>query len=202
MLEINTDKKVMKGKDLITVGIFSAIYFVINFVIMVSSGLSPYIWVLMPGIVALLTGIPFMIMTAKVQKVGAVFTMGLITGFLYFVTGQFTIVILITFVIACGAAEIIRYIGRYQGFISNLLAFVFFSLGMTGSPLPIWLFKEKFLAQITEQGMPQSYVDILESITTNNMLVALFVAPIVGAIIGGIIAKVLFKKHFERAGIV
>ena len=30
MSEVSTDKK-LKGKDLITIGIFSAIYFVINF---------------------------------------------------------------------------------------------------------------------------------------------------------------------------
>ena len=33
MSEVSTDKK-LKGKDLITIGIFSAIYFVINFAFM------------------------------------------------------------------------------------------------------------------------------------------------------------------------
>ena len=39
----------MSGKDVITVGIFSAIYFVINFAFMLLGGLHPLLWILMPG---------------------------------------------------------------------------------------------------------------------------------------------------------
>lgn len=192
----------MKGKDLITIGIFSAIYFVINFMFMLLSGFSPYIWILMPGLIAIFTGIPYMIMISKVQKFGAIFIMGLITGLLYFITGQFTIVILITFIISCGIAELIRYISKYKTFKGNMFSFVFFSLGMTGSPLPIWLFKEDFLAQISSQGMPEEYVSTLNSIASNGMLAVLFIAPILGAFIGAWITKKLFNKHFKKAGIV
>ena len=38
----------MSGKDVITVGIFSAIYFVINFAFMLLGGLHPLLWILMP----------------------------------------------------------------------------------------------------------------------------------------------------------
>ena len=37
----------MSGKDVITVGIFSAIYFVINFAFMLLGGLHPLLWILM-----------------------------------------------------------------------------------------------------------------------------------------------------------
>lgn len=95
MSEVSTDKK-LKGKDLITIGIFSAIYFVINFAFMLLGGIHPVLWMLMPGFIAVFAGIPFMLMVAKVQKLGAVFLMGLITALIYFVTGQFTLVILIS----------------------------------------------------------------------------------------------------------
>ena len=98
----------MSGKDVITVGIFSAIYFVINFAFMLLGGLHPLLWVLMPGFIALFTGIPYLMMCAKVQKVGSVLLMGLITGLIYYVTGQFTVVILVSFVLACGLAELTR----------------------------------------------------------------------------------------------
>ena len=35
----------MSGKDVITVGIFSAIYFVINFAFMLLGGLHPLLWI-------------------------------------------------------------------------------------------------------------------------------------------------------------
>ncbi len=194
--------KGLKGKDLITIGIFSAIYFVINFAFMLLGGIHPVLWMLMPGFIAVFAGIPFMLMAAKVQKPGAVFLMGLITALIYFVTGQFTLVILISMASACVLAEVIRSMAKYDSFKGNSTAYVIFSLGMTGSPLPIWLFKADFLAQITEQGMPADYVSAVEALSSNAMLVVLFVAPIIGGMIGAFIAKGLFKKHFVKAGIV
>lgn len=194
--------KGLKGKDLITIGIFSAIYFVINFAFMLLGGIHPVLWMLMPGFIAVFAGIPFMLMAAKVQKPGAVFLMGLITALIYFVTGQFTLVILISMASACVLAEVIRSMAKYDSFKGNSTAYVIFSLGMTGSPLPVWLFKVDFLAQITEQGMPADYVSAVEALSSNAMLVVLFVAPIIGGMIGAFIAKGLFKKHFVKAGIV
>lgn len=69
--------KLLQGKDLISIGIFSAIYFVLNFICMLLSGLHPVIWILMPALIALVTGIPFLLMCAKVQKFGAVLLMGM-----------------------------------------------------------------------------------------------------------------------------
>ena len=199
MSEVSTDKK-LKGKDLITIGIFSAIYFVINFAFMLLGGIHPVLWMLMPGFIAVFAGIPFMLMVAKVQKPGAVFLMGLITALIYFATGQFTLVILMAS--TCILAEVVRMVTKYNSFKGNSIAYVIFSLGMVGSPLPIWLFKADFLAQITEQGMPADYVAAVEALSSNAMLIVLFVAPIIGGIIGAFIARGLFKKHFVKAGIV
>ena len=174
----NLEKK-LKGKDLITIGIFSAIYFVINFAFMLLGGIHPVLWML-----------------------GAVFLMGLITALIYFVTGQFTLVILISMASTCILAEVVRAVTKYNSFKGNSIAYVIFSLGMVGSPLPIWLFKADFLAQITEQGMPADYVAAVEALSSNAMLIVLFVAPIIGGIIGAFIARGLFKKHFVKAGIV
>lgn len=179
MSEVSTDKK-LKGKDLITIGIFSAIYFVINFAFMLLGGIHPVLWMLMPGFIAVFAGIPFMLMVAKVQKLGAVFLMGLITALIYFVTGQFTLVILISMASTCILAEVVRAVTKYNSFKGNSIAYVIFSLGMVGSPLPIWLFKADFLAQITEQGMPADYVAAVEALSSNAMLIVLFVAPIIG----------------------
>ena len=196
MSEVSTDKK-LKGKDLITIGIFSAIYFVINFAFMLLGGIHPVLWILMPGFIAVFAGIPFMLMAAKVQKLGAVFLMGLITALIYFATGQFTLVILISMASTCILAEVVRAVTKYNSFKGNSIAYVIFSLGMVGSPLPIWLFKADFLAQITAD-----YVAAVEALSSNAMLIVLFVAPIIGGIIGAFIARGLFKKHFVKAGIV
>lgn len=189
-------------KDLVTAGIFSAIYFVVNFLVMISGGIHPIIWIFMPAIIALLSGVIFMLMTAKLQKFGVVFIMGMITGLIYFLTGQFTVVMLISFALACGISEIIRKVSNYQSFKGNLLAYAFFSLGMTGSPLPLWLFGDSFLKAIKENGMPKEYVTSLEMIISSEILVAMFVSTFVLALIGGWIGKGMLHKHFIKAGVV
>ncbi|GAA0785774.1 MptD family putative ECF transporter S component [Hathewaya limosa] len=201
MLNRESSKK-MRGKDFITMGIFSAIYFVINFAVMLLGGFHPILWIFMPAIIAIFAAAPFLIMTAKVQKFGAVLLMGSITSLIYLATGQFTMVILITFAISCFLAELFRYKTGYNDIKGNILVYAFYSMGMIGSPLPIWLFKDKFLAQIAELGMPATYISQLEELTSPIILILMVIAPFICSFIGVAIVKPLFKKHFEKAGII
>ena len=197
---MNQNQK-LTGKDVIAIGIYSAIYFVLNFMAMMT-GLIPLLWILLPGTVAILTGIPFLLMVVKVPKPGAVLIMGLITAFLYFVTGQFTVLILITMLIACVVSEAYRYITKYNLKFSNLaVAFILFGYGMAGSPLALFVYRESFLAQISET-MSQEYVVAISSYITTPMLILLLVSPIAGGFFGALIAGGIFKKHFKKAGIV
>jgi len=197
---MNQNRK-LTGKDVITIGIYSAIYFILNFMAMMT-GLIPLLWILLPGTVAILTGIPFLLMVVKVPKPGAVLIMGLITAFLYFVTGQFTVLILITMLIASVVSEAYRYITKYNLKFNNLVvAFILFGYGMTGSPLALFVYRESFLAQISET-MSQEYVVAISSYITTPMLILLLVSPIAGGFFGALIAGGIFKKHFKKAGIV
>ena len=65
MSDANMGKK-LKGKDLITIGIFSAIYFVINFAFMLLGGIHPVLWMLMPGFIAVFAGIPFLLIAYSI----------------------------------------------------------------------------------------------------------------------------------------
>lgn len=191
----------LTGKDVIAIGIYSAIYFVMNFAAMIT-GFIPLFWILLAGTAAILTSIPFLLMAVKVPKPGAVLIMGFITAFLYFITGEFTVLILITMLIACVLSETYRYITKYALKFRNLVvAFILFSYGMVGSPLALFVYRESFLAQISET-MSRKYVVAISSYITTSMLILLLVSPIVGGLLGALIAKGIFKKHFEKAGIV
>ena len=197
---MNQNRK-LTGKDVIAIGIYSAIYFVMNFAAMMT-GFIPLLWILLAGTAAILTGIPFLLMAVKVPKPGAVLIMGFITAFLYFATGQFTVLILITMLLACVLSEGYRYITKYVLKFRNLaVTFILFSYGMVGSPLALFVYRESFLAQISET-MSQEYVTAISSYITVPMLILLLVSPIIGGLLGALMAKGLFKKHFEKAGIV
>lgn len=88
-------------------------------------------------------------------------------------------VILISMASSCILAEVVRAVTKYNSFKGNPIAYMIFLLEMIDSPLPIWLFKADFLAQITEQGMPADYAAAVEALSSNAMLIVLFVAPII-----------------------
>lgn len=194
--------KKLTGRDLITIGIFSAIYFVLNLAAMIT-GFVPVLWLLLPGVAGILTGIPFMLMESKVRKPGAILIMGAITALLYFVTGQFTVLLLITFAVACILSEVYRAITKYDNnFIHMTISFIIFCYGMLGSPMAIWVYKDSFLAQIQQNGMSAEYVQSLSGLISTPMFIGLCVSPIIGEFVGAMIAKGLFRKHFKKAGIV
>lgn len=194
--------KKLTGRDLITIGIFSAIYFVLNLAAMIT-GFVPVLWLLLPGVAGFLTGIPFMLMESKVRKPGAILIMGAITALLYFVTGQFTVLLLITFAVACILSEVYRAITKYDNnFIHMTISFIIFCYGMLGSPMAIWVYKDSFLAQIQQNGMSAEYVQSLSGLISTPMFIGLCVSPIIGGLVGAMIAKGLFRKHFRKAGIV
>ena len=177
-----SEGKVLKGRDLINIGIFTAIYFVIQFVFMLCGGIHPALWVFMPALDGLFAGIPFML--------------------IYFATGMFTPLILAMMAASCVVAEVIRAVARYRSFLGNAVAYAVFGLGMCGSPLPLWVFHDSFVSQIAEQGMGADYLASLDALSTTPMLIAMFAVTIVAGLAGAYIARCLFKKHFEKAGLV
>jgi energy-coupling factor transport system substrate-specific component len=197
-----TTSRELRGKDLITIGIFTAIYMVINLIFHVLGGIHPFMWLMMPGLIAVFAGVPYLLMASKVQKPFAVLIMGLIMGLIYFATGMFTIVILITFAVASVLAEMVRFITKYKSFTGNSASFVFYSLGNIGSLLPLWLFRDSFFAQISQQGVSAEYLSVLSKLVTDSMLMVIVIVPMVLAIVGSLIARTLFGKHFIKAGIV
>lgn len=75
---METNKK-LKAKDLINVGIYTAIYIVIFFVVGMLNAipvLYPFLYVLIP----LISGIPFMLFLTKTEKFGMVTIMSVICG--------------------------------------------------------------------------------------------------------------------------
>ncbi|MCI7438296.1 MAG: MptD family putative ECF transporter S component [Coriobacteriaceae bacterium] len=196
-----SSSRVLKGRDLITIGIFTALYAVVNFLFMLIAGLHPYLWVFMPALDALFAGIPFMLACAKVPKFGTVLIIGMVPSILYFSTGMFTPLILGLMLASCLVAEIIRAATRYKSFAGNAVAYAVFGFGMCGSPLPFWLFHDSFVSQIAESGMGADYLATLETAASPAMLVAMLVSTFVAGLVGAWIARGMFKKHFEKAGL-
>ena len=62
----------LKGRDLINIGVFGAIYFVILFAVAML-GMIPIFLPLLSVLVPIVGGIPFMLFLTKVKKIGMIF---------------------------------------------------------------------------------------------------------------------------------
>ena len=194
---MNNENK-LKGRDLINVGIYSAIYFVIMMAVAML-GMIPIFLPLLSVIVPILGGIPFMLFLTKVKKPGMLFIMAMIMGIMMLITGMGPWPLL-TCAVAGIIAELVVRSGQYKSVAKSILAYGFFSMWIWGNYLPLFTDYEGYFAQRESYG--QAYIDALQKLMPLWMAPVLLIACFVCGIAGGFLGRVLLKKHFEKAGIV
>lgn len=188
----------LQAKDLITVGIFTAIYFVITSVV----GALGVVPVLVPAaavLVPLIGGIPLMLFITKARKFGMLLILSVLEGILMFLTGMgyFSIITTIVFGLA---AELILRSGGWASARKAVLAYAVQSMWIVGNFIPMFVMRDAFFAPYL-QKFGEEYVSTLMAFTPPWMLPLFFVASFAAGLVGGLIGRKLCKKHFERAGI-
>ena len=186
----------LTGKDLVTIGIYAAIYFLVTMVISFI-GFAPLAFVLLDVIIPLITAIPFMLYLTKVKKFGMITIFSVICGILMAVTGMGYVVILTCLVFGL-LADLIMKGSDYKG--KAVPATSVFMGWIWGVFLPLYFNREATIAAYAERGMEEfarGRVELLPMWTLPLTLVCAVIAGFIGAKIG----KALLKKHFERAGI-
>ncbi len=187
----------MKGKDLINIGIFSAIYFVIVFIVAML-GMIPIFLPLLAVIVPILGGIPFMLFLTRVKKFGMIWIMSVIMGVLMLLTGMSWPPLAVS-VVSGLIAELIYKSGGYKSASKAVITSGVFSLWIAGNYLPLFFAAEKYWE--SRQNFGQDYIDAVTKLMPMWMCPVMFVVAFVCGVIGGLLGKALLKKHFEKAGI-
>ena len=195
---METKSKRLQAKDLINVGIFTAIYFVIFFAGMML-GYIPIFIPLLGLVCPILCGIPFMLYLTKVKKFGMVTLTGVILGLLNLIMGS-GVLVLIAGIIFGIASDLILRAGKYQSWKCTLLGNGVFSLWIMGYVSRMFLTRDDFLSSLVS-SYGQEYVNTLMSYTPGWMFPVLFVVTFIGGILGALLGKAVLKKHFEKAGI-
>lgn len=191
MIKLNT-------KDLITTGIFTAIYTVIFFACGML-GYIPILLIFLPVICPIVTGIPFMLFLTKVKKFGMVTIMGLISGLVLFLTGH-TWIPVITGLIFGLFADFIFKAGNYQSFKNSAIGYGVFSIFILGAMMPLWVMRDSYLDYMVST-MGTEYVNTVILFTPDWMFFALIALTFISGIIGAVLGKHILEKHFKRAGI-
>ena len=186
----------MKVKDLINIGIFSAIYFVITTVIAML-GFIPIFLPLLAVLVPLLGGVPFMLFLNKVKTFGMIWIMSVIMGIMMLLTGMSWPPLAVSAVTGL-SAELIYRSGRYKSTSKAVLTCGVFSMWVAANYLPLFFAAEKYWA--SRQNFGKEYIDSVTKLMPAWMCPVLFAAAFVCGIIGALTGKKLLKKHFRKAG--
>ena len=188
----------LKGKDLVNIGIFAAIYFVINMVLSFL-GFIPLLLLLMVVITPVIGGTPFMLFLTKVRKFGMITIFAVIIGVLMMLTGMGFYAIFTSLIFGL-AADLIAKSGNYSSVSKSMMATTVYSCWVWGNYLPIFIGREAYIAQYTEKGMKE-YADTMMNLTPMWVCPVMLIAAFIAGIIGALIGKALLNKHFEKAGI-
>lgn len=187
----------LKGKDLINIGIYAAIYCVV----MTAIAMLGYIPIMMPMLavlVPLIGGVPMMLFYTKVKKFGMITIMAIILGVYLFITGMGAWPMLFGVVFGV-LADFVAKSGEYKSVAKTILSHAVLCIMIFGNFLPLYIDREGYFSSRVEFG--QDYIDTLGSImqpwTAPVVLACSFVFGVLGALLG----KVLLKKHFVKAGI-
>lgn len=190
----------LRIKDLVTIGVFTVIYFVLFFVAGMV-GIIPILYLAYPTLAGIITGIVAMLFMAKVQKPWGLFLLGLICSLIVIAMGN-TYIIVIHAVISMAIAELLRKKGEYRSFKYNMLSFAIFNTWICGFLMQILLAKDKVIELAETRGMGHDYIMKLITLLNFRSMILVYIGAIVGGILGAYIGKVFLKKHFEKAGIV
>ena len=189
------DNKKLKVKDLVSIGVFGVIYFALMFGIGMM-GMIPILFLIYPTVLGIIAGTVVMLFMSKVQKPWALFIFGMISPLVMFAAGH-TYVVAVLSLIVMIIAELIRKIGNYNSFKSNMLSYAVFSTWICSSMMQMLLAKEKYI-EMSVGMMGQEYADALENLITYPHMALVALGAFLGGIIGAYIGKALLKKHFER----
>ncbi len=190
----------LQAKDLINIGLFTVLYFVIGCCIAIPVGFVPIFLPVLGALWAILTGIPFMLFLTRVKKFGMITIMAILSGLLMGFTGMgfWGVPMGVIFGVL---GDLIVKSGGYKSVKKGILGYAVFSLWMIGTYIPMYFMVDQAYADFAS-SFGDEYATRVMDVMPMWSLVLVIAGIFVFALLGGIIGKALLRKHFTKAGIV
>lgn len=187
----------VNGKDLINVGVFTAIYCAASIVVFML-GFIPGFLPLYTVFIPVLSGIVFMLFLTKVKKFGMIFLMGLLLGLIMLLTGMSFYALIVGSICAL-ISEFVYRSGSYKNAGKAILTNGVFSIWIWSNFIPLFLNPDSYFAS---RSFSDEYVETIQRLLPLWMCPVLLVSCFVFGLLGGVLGRVILKKHFVKAGIV
>lgn len=198
--QANLYQKGLTVKDLVTTGIFSALFFIFTIIGGVFFAVNPVLTFYMPMGSALLCGPIYLLLVAKVPKRWNITILGIIMGVIWFVTGMhwaFSLGYLGMSILA----EIVAGLGQYKSKKINMLSYMLMSLGGVFTYVVFFVDPQGWAGTMLKNGTEQSYIDAMSGAAPSWLLVVIILGTLLIAAFSAWIGSKMLKKQFEKAGI-
>ena len=192
-----TNENKLKMKDIATIGIFSALLFVVTMVAGALMGISMVLNMYSVAVVAVLSAPLYMLIMAKVHKKGAVLLTFAIVGILW---GLFGGIFVLIWMLGFGVVgEVLASKSKYQNYKMLTVSFGLYSVGYyLGAIAPLYYYP----AFCYGFDRPKETVDAMIAAAHSTAGLAAIPVTLIAIVIGAVIAKRMLKKHFEKAGVI
>ncbi len=196
---MNTKK--LTAKDFITVGIFTALLFIVEFACGMLGFIHPYIVASYVVIIPVVGSIPMMLFYTKTEKFGMLTIMSVIIAIIMFVAGMGYLGAPLI-ILAGLIADLIAKSGDYKSFKKTVISYGVFSLWICANYFPVIITAESYRQDLIDGGYSAEYCDNLFRAINSKTIVILLILCFLFGCIGAFIGKAVVRKHFEKAGIV
>lgn len=191
--------KQLKIQDYISVGIYTAIYFLVVVIAMLILRFTVPVFnsVLIPSLTSLFAGIVYLLLIHRIPRFGAITIMGTVMGLFFLVSGHFPLSFLPN-VLCAIAADFIQYKTKLPERIRTIISYTVFSFGLMGPVLPLWFMKNAYVASLVVRGKDAVYIDKVFAPITTGTFYFCIIAIILCSIIGFFIGDRIYVKHFKK----
>lgn len=195
------NSKKLNAKDFITIGIFTALLFVVEFACGMLGYIHPYVVASYVVMIPLVGSIPMMLFYSKIDKFGMITIMSVLLAIIMFVTGMGYLGA--PLIIAAGVvADLIAKSGNYKDFKKIVFSHGVFCLWICANYFPVIITADSYRNSLVEGGFSAEYADNLFRAINSKTIAVLLILCFVFGCIGAFLGKAVVKKHFEKAGIV
>jgi len=195
------NEKKLQAKDFITIGIFTALLFVVEFACGMLGFIHPYIVAAFVVLIPLVGSVPMMLFYTKIEKFGMLSIMSVLLAIIMFVTGMGYLGA--PLIIAAGViADLIAGSGGYKSFKKTIISYGVFCLWICANYFPVVVSADSYRKNLIDGGYSVEYCDNLFRAINSKTIAVLLVLCFVFGCVGALIGKAIVKKHFEKAGIV
>lgn len=189
----------LSAKNLVTIGVFSAVYFVIMFAGGMMGIMGPQFILVGALLAGFINAIVMMLYLVRAKTVGALTITGLLCGLLMVLTGHSWFAILFGTLFGFIGDQVAAS-GDFVNRSRNILGYAVFTLWGISPMMPIFINSEAYFADVAQQMNSVEYAQQMAAIFTPTSILVITAVTFLLSCVGGYVGTKVLDKHFVKAG--